>query len=144
TERFLEFVAELVKLKVDVIVAANDIAGQAARKATTTIPIVVAIMGDPVGSGLVATLSHPGGNVTGFTSQSPDLVAKRLQLLKEAVPGITQVGVLADTNDVSYRLAVHELDGAAPTLGLRLRLHEVTSPNELNGAFTSMAKEGIG
>ena len=142
TERFPEFVAELVKLKVDVIVAANDAAAQAARKATTTVPIVVALMGDPVGSGLVATLARPGGNITGLTSQSPDTAAKRLQLLREAVPGLSRVALLADTNDLSYRLQARELEAAARALGIQLQLHEVSSPAEFNGSFTAMVKEG--
>ena len=142
TERFPEFAAEMVKLKVDVIVAANDAAGRAALNATKTIPIVVGLMGDPVGSGFVATLGRPGGNVTGLTSQSPEVIAKRLQLLKEAIPSVSRVALLADTNDVSYRLAVRESEAPARTLGVQVRLHEVGSPNELTRAFATLAKEG--
>jgi ABC-type uncharacterized transport system substrate-binding protein len=83
TERFPEFVAEAVRLKVDLIVAANDAAGAAAQKGTKTIPIVVALMSDPIGAGFVASLARPGGNITGLTGMSLDLVAKRLQLFKE-------------------------------------------------------------
>ena len=143
TERFPEFAAEMVKLKVAVIVAANDAAGRAALNATKTIPIVVGLMGDPVGSGLVATLGRPGGNVTGLTSQSPELIGKRLQLLKEALPSVSRVALLADTNDVSYRLAVRESEAAARALGVQLRLHEIGSPNELTQAFATLAKEGV-
>ena len=87
----------MVQLNVDVIVTANDAAGRAAQQATKSVPIVIAIIGDPVGSGFVATLARPGGNITGLSIQSPDLTAKRLQLLKEAVPNVSRVALLADT-----------------------------------------------
>src|SRR5262249_45677436 len=79
---------------------------------------------------------------TGLTSQSPDIAAKRLQLLRETVPSAARVAVLADTNDISYRLQLRELETAASALGVQLRLHEVRSPGELGGAFTSISKEG--
>lgn len=143
TERFPEFAAEVVKLNVDVIVAANDAAGRAAQQATTRIPIV-AISSDPVGSGLVATLARPGGNLTGLTMQGTDLSAKRLQLLKELVPNLSRVALLVDTNDQSYRQALKEIEIAARTLGAQLRIHEVSNPSELSGAFAIIAKEHVG
>ena len=144
TQRFPEFAAEVVQLKVDVIVAANDAAGRAAREATKSIPIVIAVMGDAVSSGFVATLARPEGNITGLSMQSPDLTSKRLQLIKEAAPNVSRLAVLADTHDKSYRQTVREAESAARTLGMQLRLHEVSSPGELSGAFTTMKREGVG
>ncbi|HEY7649560.1 MAG TPA: ABC transporter substrate-binding protein [Methylomirabilota bacterium] len=143
TDRFPEFAAELVRLKVDVIVTANDLAGRAAQKVTKTIPIVVAVMGDPVGSGLVATLARPGGNVTGLSPQSSEIAAKRLQLLREALPTVARVALLADTSDANYRPIVRESEVAARALSLQLSLQEVSSPSELTHAFASIAKEGV-
>ena len=142
TERFAEFAAEMVKLQVDLIVAGNEAAGRAAQEATKTIPIVVGLMGDPVGSGLVATLARPGGNITGLTSQGPDTTAKRLQLLREALPTVSRVAVLADTNDASYRLAISEAEVAARGLGMQLQLQEVRSPGEFKGMFATIARQG--
>ena len=101
-------------------------------------------MGDAVGSGFVATLARPEGNITGLSMQSPDLTAKRLQLIKEAAPNVSRLAVLADTHDKSYRQTVREAESAARTLGMQLRLHEVSSPGELSGAFTTMKREGVG
>jgi len=142
TEGFPAFAAEVVRLNVDVIVAANDAAGRAAQQATKRIPIVIAVVGDPVGSGFVDALARPGGNVTGLSMQAPELAGKRLQLLKEAVPHVSRVALLADTNDLGYRRAVTEVEAAARTLGVELRVHPVSSRRELNGVFATMVKEG--
>jgi len=144
TEQFPAFASEVVRLNVDVIVAANDAAGRAAQQATKRIPIVIAVIGDPVGSGFVKTLARPGGNITGLSMQAPDLAAKRLQLLKEAVPHVSRVALLADTNDLGYRQATTEVEAAARTLGMQLRPHAVSSRHELNGVFATMVKEGAG
>lgn len=143
TEGFPAFASEVVRLNVNVIVAANDAAGRAAQQATKRIPIVIVVIGDPVGSGFVKTLARPGGNVTGLTVQSADLAAKRLQLLKEAVPYLSRVALLADTNDLGYRQAAAEVEVAARTLGVQLRLHMVSSHPELNGVFATMVQEGV-
>ena len=143
TGRFPEFAAEVVKSNVDVIVAANDAAGRAAQQATKRIPIV-SIFSDPVASGLVVTLARPGGNITGLTMQGSDLTAKRLQLLKEAVPKLSRVALLVDTNSQSYRQDVKETEAAARTLGMRLRVHEVSNPSELNSSFATITKERVG
>jgi putative ABC transport system substrate-binding protein len=95
-ERFPEYAAEVVGLDVDVILAANSPAGLAAKNATTTIPIVIATMEDPVQQGLATSLAHPGGNITGLSLQTPDLEGKRLQLFKEALPNLARVAVLID------------------------------------------------
>ena len=142
TEGFPAFAAEVVRLNVDVIVAANDAAGRAAQQATKRIPIVIAVISDPVGSGFVNALARPGGNVTGLSMQAPELAAKRLQLLKEAVPHVSRVALLADTNDLGYRRAATEVEAAARTLGVQLRVHPVSSRRELNGVFATMVKEG--
>lgn len=95
-ERFPNFLAELIKLKIDVLVSGTIQAIHAAQKATTTIPIVIVTQGDPVASGLIESLARPGGNVTGLTRFTRELNGKRLELFKEAVPGIARVGVLGD------------------------------------------------
>ena len=141
TERFQEFAAEVVRLDVDVIVAANDAAGRAAQQATRRIPIVIAIMSDPVGSGFAATLGRPGGNITGSMTQIADLTGKRLQLLNEAVPKATRIAFLVDTNDLSYRQAIKDAVAAARLLGLQMRIHEVGKPSELREALVSMSNE---
>ena len=139
TKRFPEFAAEAVRLKVDLIVAGNDAAGHAAQTATRTIPIVIPNMGDPVGSGFVTSLASPGGNITGLTVQNLDLVAKRLQLLKEATPNVSQVGLILDTNAGDYRQTAAEAETAARVLGIQLRRMEVSNPSELDGAFATIA-----
>ena len=121
TERFPDFAAEVVRLNVDVIVAANHVAGRAAQQATKTIPIVIATIGDPVGGGFAATLSRPGGNVTGLTTQGTDVVAKRLQLFKEAFPHLSQIALLVDVADLSYRPSIREIETAGRVLNLKLR-----------------------
>jgi putative ABC transport system substrate-binding protein len=144
TEEFPAFASEVVRLNVDVIVTANDAAGRAAQQATKRIPIVIAVMADPVGSGFVKTLARPGGNITGLSMQSPELAAKRLQILKEAIPNLSRVALLADTNDLGHRQAATELEAAARTLGVQVRLHLVSNRPELNGAFATIVKEGAG
>jgi ABC-type uncharacterized transport system substrate-binding protein len=139
TERFADFAAEVVRLGVDVIVAANSPAGQAAQNATKTIPIVIPAMADPIG--FVTALSRPGGNITGLTIQQPELQGKRMQLFKEVVPNLSRVAVLADTNDRNYHQAVKEAETAARTLGLHVRLHEVRDLSTMDGAFATMTKE---
>ena len=144
TERFPEFAAEVVRIPVDVIVAANTPAGFAAKKATQTIPIVIATMADPVGDGFVATIARPGGNITGLTLQTPEMTAKRLELLKEAIPKVTRVAFLADRNSGGYKETKQAAATAARSLGMQLQVHEVGGPGDLNGAFASMRRQGAG
>src|SRR5262249_16188471 len=120
TDRFAEFAAEVVKLNVDVIVAANDAAGRAVERATNTIPIVCCIIGDPVGGGFAASLARPGRNITGLTAAGPDLAAKRLQIIKEALPGLSRVGLLVDSTDLGHASSVREIEVAAQDFGLRI------------------------
>ena len=143
TERFPDFAAEVVSLAVDVIVAANQVAGRAAQQATKTIPIVIAAMSDPVGDGFAATLSRPGRNVTGLTTLGTDVVAKRLQLFKEAFPHLSRIALLVDVADLSHRPSIREIETAGRALNVQLRPRvDVSNPATLAGAFATMTKEG--
>ena len=143
-ERFPNLAAELVRLEVDLIFAANTRAALAARQATSTIPIVSAVMGDPVEDGLVASLAQPGGNVTGLTFLAPELTAKRMQLLKDALPNVSRVAALWHPGAYGERTMDDMLkatEAAARTLGVHLQLIEVRAAEELEGAFSTMMKE---
>lgn len=143
-ERLPALASELIGLKVDVIVASNSLSGRAAQQATTTIPIVVPVMGDPVGDGLVASLARPGGNITGLTFLGPQLVPKRLALLKEVLPSASQVAALWHPRAYGERTMndmMKETKAAALTLGLHLRFVAVQGPDELNQAFSTIAAE---
>jgi putative tryptophan/tyrosine transport system substrate-binding protein len=141
-DRFRSFAAELVSLKVDVVVAWGSASAPYARGATTTIPIVFGLFADPVGSRLVASLAAPGGNVTGLTSVSPDLSQKRLQLLKEVVPELSRVALLVNLNERNSLLYLSETTEAAGRLGLDLQRFDVHSLDELNQAFDALDKFG--
>ena len=143
-ERLPTLAAELVRLKVDVIVTASTPAIQAAQKATGTIPIVMAASGDPVGAGLVASLARPGGTVTGLSLLGPELDGKRLELLKAALPKLTRVAFLWDPGNRSLTLRFRELRGAARALDLSLQSIEVRHPNEIESAFATIAKRPPG
>ena len=136
--------AELVSLGVNVIVAANTPAALAAKNATSTIPIILVTSGDPVGSGLVASLARPGGNVTGL-SLTPTLAisGKQLELLKEAFPSITHVAVLANPANPPTAGLLTETELAARSLGLRLRVVQVREPKEFGDAFATMKNERV-
>ncbi len=144
TERFGALAADLVALKVDVIVAGwGTLAALAAQQATTTIPIVFGAVGDPVGEGLVASLSRPGGNVTGLSVNSPELASKSLELLKQAVPGMTRVALLLKPDAMPDRARKDRLelwDAAARALGVRLQVVEARRPEDLYRAFADMTK----
>ena len=145
-ERFPALASELVGLKVDVIVAGSSLAGRAAQQATTTIPIVVLNMGDPVADGLVANLARPGGNITGLTLLGPQLVPKRLGLLKEALPSASQVVALWHPGAHGERTMnemMKEAEAAGLTLGLHVRFVTVQGPHELDRAFSTIAAEHI-
>jgi putative ABC transport system substrate-binding protein len=135
-ERIAEFAAELVRLNVDVIVTATDVAIAAIKRQTQTIPIVMANSTDPVGTGFVASLAHPGGSVTGLTSISPELNAKRLELLKEAVPGLSRVAIVWNPDDRGGVLDHKETESAARALGLQLQSVEVSRADEFERAFS--------
>ena len=140
-ERLPGLATELVGLKVDLIVALATPAGRAAQQATTTIPIVVTAMGDPVRDGLVASLARPGGNITGTTFLGPELVPKRLSFLRELLPTISRVAVLwhpGAFSEPTIREMLNEVAQAAGTLGVQLQLVEVRSAEEFDHAFTTM------
>src|SRR4030095_2552546 len=144
TERLPALAAELVRLKVDVIVAQGPPAPEAAQRATSTIPIVMTVHQDPVGSGLVASLARPGRNVTGLSVLSTELVGKRLQLLKEAVPGLSRVAVLSDPTHPAATLQLREAEVAARSLKVQLQVLEARAPGDFAGAFSAMTKDRAG
>jgi putative ABC transport system substrate-binding protein len=139
-DRFPELAAELVRLKVYVIVAVSTVAARAAKNATRTIPIV-ALSGDPVETGLVASLARPGGNVTGLASLAPELSTKRLELLKEIVSKVSLVAVLWNPNGPAPVLAFKETQLAAKRLGLLLQSLEARSPDDFESAFGGAIRE---
>jgi len=136
--------AELVKLKVDIIVAWSTPAALAAKQATNSIPIVAVVMADPVGDGLVTSLARPAGNITGTTFVGPELVSKRLQLLKEIIPGLSRVAALWHPHAYSERTMANmskEIESAARTLGIQLQFVPADSPGEVANAFSTIIKE---
>jgi putative ABC transport system substrate-binding protein len=137
-DRVSNFAAELVGLKVEVLVVGGTKSAQLAKAQTTTVPIVFATSGDPVSSGLATSLAHPGGNATGMSIVSPDLNGKHLELLKAAVPKISRVSVLYNPTNPAAANALDATREAARTLALELQLLEVRQPNELPGAFAAM------
>jgi putative tryptophan/tyrosine transport system substrate-binding protein len=143
-ERFPALAAELVQLKPEVIVAQGTPAARAAQQATSTVPIVTPVMGDPVGDGFVASLARPGGNITGLTFLGPELVAKRLELLKEALPRVSRIAALWHPGAYAERTTsamLQETEAAARTLGVQLQRVEVRGPDELDRAFSTMTRE---
>jgi putative ABC transport system substrate-binding protein len=141
-ERLPDLVAELVQLKVEVIVAGGSPAIHAAQHATRTIPIVMAASGDPVGEGFVASLARPGGNITGLSWLWTELPGKRLEILKETVPQSARVAVLANPVAATYASDMHNLTVAARALGLHLHVVELRHPEEVDSAFAAMTREG--
>jgi putative tryptophan/tyrosine transport system substrate-binding protein len=139
-ERFPELATELVRLRVEVTLVTTESAALAAKHATQTIPIVMPTMLDPVGAGLVASLARPGGNVTGLSPIYPDLVAKRLELLKDVVPGLARVVVLWNAANPANASVWQETQAAAWALGLQLHSQAVQSPQDLDGAFARTAQ----
>jgi putative tryptophan/tyrosine transport system substrate-binding protein len=133
---------ELVKLNVELIVGAGTVASQAAKNATTRIPIVIYGSGDPVATGLVASLARPGANITGNTTMSPDLDVKRVQLLRELLPAIARVGVLVNPSNPVFRFERDAQEKACRLLGLQPIFVEVTAVDELESAVVEMARRG--
>jgi putative ABC transport system substrate-binding protein len=136
--------AELVRLRVDVLVASITPVIQAARRATTTIPIVMANAADPVASGFVASLARPGGNVTGMSRLLPEMIGKELELLKRAVPGIARIGLLVNPDN---RLHAHMVERArhdAPAVGLELEFAEASAPERLDAALEALSRKRVG
>lgn len=137
-----ELAAQLVRSKVDVIVTGGTPAAQTLKAATQSIPIVVAIMADPVAAGLVNNLAHPGGNLTGFSIVAPELGTKRLQLLKEIVPGISSIAVLLNASNPQAKIELREVLTAASRMGLQVYPIDITTVTDLENAFAAMSKAG--
>jgi putative tryptophan/tyrosine transport system substrate-binding protein len=140
-DRLPEIARELVGLKVDVIVTATDVAIAAVKRETQTIPIVMANSTDPVGTGFVASLARPGGNITGLSSISPELNGKRLELLREVVPGLSRVAFLWNPDIRGAVLDYKETESAAGSLGLQLQSVEVVRAEDFDRAFSAVTKE---
>jgi len=140
-EQFPILAAELVRLKVDVIVALTNPVIDAVRQATQTIPIIMPAASDPVGAGFVASLARPGGNITGLTGYSPELNGKRLEILKEAFPKLSRVALLLSPNFPGSTLDLKETESAARALGLRMQPLEVRDDSDIDRSFKAMIKE---
>ena len=141
-ERLPGLAADLVRQKVDLIVAPAGSAALAAKKATSTIPIVMIFASDPVETGLVTSLSRPGGNITGTTFTSgPEIYGKQLQLLKSAVPNASRIAVLWNPADASFAIQGKEVEAAARTLKIRLQTVEERGPEDFETAFAAMARD---
>jgi len=144
-DRLPDLAAELVRLKVDIIVAVATPASAAAKNATGTIPIVGISLGDPVGTGLIASLARPGGNITGVSySVGVETIGKGLELLNEIVPNVRWVAILSNPGNPLHAPAVRDLKVAARSLGEQLQLLDARGPTEFDGAFAAMAKERVG
>ena len=138
---FPNLATELVRLKVDVIVVPSTAGAQAAKNATTTIPVVFTSVGDPVGTGVVASLARPGGNVTGLSNLSPELSGKQLELLKEAFPKISHVAVLWETANAGNAVSLGEMKVAAEALRVTLQRLEFRGPDDFEPAFSAIKRE---
>ncbi|MSP40086.1 MAG: ABC transporter substrate-binding protein [Deltaproteobacteria bacterium] len=143
-DRLHEFAAEFVRLKVDIIVTAAPGSTRAAKKATSTIPIVMAWDNDPVANGFVASLARPGGNVTGLSTLSPEISGKQLELLKEIVPRLSDVAVLRSSTSTGWQVTAKEIDLAARALKLQLQYLDVLDPKDIETAFREARKGRAG
>jgi ABC-type uncharacterized transport system substrate-binding protein len=142
-ERFPALAAECLRLKADIIAVTTTPAAHAAKKATQTVPIVMVPLGDPVATGLVASLARPGGNITGLTFMASGVAAKRLELLKEVVPKLSRVLVLSYLIDPIAPPQVQELENAARSLGVKLLVHDIRTANDIPTAFDAGVKERV-
>src|SRR5215208_853367 len=143
-ERLPTLVAELIGAGADVIVTAGTPAAFAVKRATSSLPCVMVAVGDPVGTGLVASLAHPGGNLTGLTSIAPDLEGKRLALLREMVPSLTQIAVLWNPTNSFHRAAIKGVQTAAEALQIKVRLLSVRNSDEFDPAFAAVLADRSG
>jgi len=140
-ERFPTIVAELVASKVDVIVTAGTPGALAVKKATTTVPLVMVAVGDPVGTGLVPSLARPGGNLTGLSSVAPDLEGKRLELLREIVPSVSRIAVFINSVNPFHATSMRQAQSAGKTLGVKVQQYDIRKSEDLDGAFAAIRKE---
>jgi putative ABC transport system substrate-binding protein len=142
-DRFRSMAHELAESKVDVIICVTGIGAKEALQATRTIPIVIVLEPDPVGGGLIESLAHPGGNVTGLSLMAVDLSGKRLALFKEALPNLSRAVIMIDPKDLAAKRIVSSSVAAAKTLGIELRPVEVTTPAAIDNALAAMMADGI-
>ena len=143
-QRFSTLVAELITAKVDLIVTAGTPAALAVKKATTTVPLVMVAVGDPVGTGLVPSLARPGGNLTGLSSIAPDLEGKRLQLLREIVPALSYVAMFVNSVNPFHVSSMRQARAAAEGMGIKLQLHDIRKTEDLDDVFTAIRNERPG
>ena len=139
-DRLSELAAELVRLKVDVIVSAGPTVTRPVKEATATIPIVMALDDDPVGSGFVASLARPGGNITGLSTLAPEISGKQLELLKEIVPRLSRVAVLGNSTQPGNAQMLKETELAAGAFGVQMQYLDVLSPKDIETAFRAASK----
>ena len=144
SERLPELAAELVRLKVDVLAASGTLPSLAAQKATTTIPIVMISLGDPIGSGLVKSLARPGGNSTGLSIMTTDLGPKLLEMLRGMVPKVTRVAVLSNPSNVTNTSGLKNVQAAAQKVGVKIQPVEAGTPQEIANGFAAMARQNTG
>ncbi len=140
TDRLPNLAAELVQLKVDLIVTFGGAAAEAAKEVASATPVVIVAAGDPVGTGLVASLARPGGRITGVTDQSTELSGKRLELLKAAVPRLSRVAVLWNSTDRAMTLRYKEIEAAASALAITIQPFGLRVPSDFDGAFAGMTQ----
>jgi len=137
-ERFGEIADELVKLNVDLILTHNTVPTLTVKRATSTIPIVFATAGDPVGSGIVASLARPGGNITGLSGQAPDTAGKRIEILREMTPGLKRLGVLTEPANPYAALDVKEVERAARTFNVNVQIFELGASDRIDATINSL------
>jgi putative ABC transport system substrate-binding protein len=143
-DRYPALAADLVRLKVHVIVAVGGRASQVAQQATSTIPIIMSVVIDPVGAGLVSNLAHPQGNITGVSMMAPDLIGKQFEVLKQIVPEVTRVALLWNPANPSSVPQLRQAEVAARAVGLRVQRLEARSPQDIDSAFAAMTSERAG
>src|SRR5207244_1935129 len=139
-ERFLDLAAELVRLKVDVIVTGGPAVNRLAKEATVTIPVVMSFDNDPVGNGFAASLARPGGNITGLSTHYPEISGKQLELLKDIIPRLSRVAVLGNSTVPGNAQALRETERAAGVFGVKLQYVEIENPEEIESAFRAARK----
>jgi putative ABC transport system substrate-binding protein len=142
-DRLPDLAADLLGLKIDILVTHGTPGALAAKQATTTIPIVMAAIADPVAAGVVASIARPGGNITGMTFFNPEISAKRLELLKETFPSLQRAAILFNPNNPASRAVLQAIEHTAGALRVNLQQFEAREPKELEGAFSAMAKEAV-
>ena len=140
-DRFPTLAEELIAARVDAIVTAGTPAALAVKRATTTVPLVMVAVGDPIGTGLVSSLARPGGNLTGLSSIAPDLEGKRLQLLREVLPALSHVAMFVNSLNPFHVSSMKQARAAAQAMGIKLQLHDIRKSEDLDGAFAAIRKE---